>query len=106
MTVYRLAAGLPGGWMTEVATYDDLSGECLTDAHTALRAGLVVSIEPETIDADYWGALEPLADLPFLPRYAAAVLAHRFMTPADREWLIGKGLIQQVGAAADTSADI
>lgn len=94
IVVYTLWAGLPDQTMTAVEEYDDLSGECLTDAHAALRAGLAIMIKPSMTTADEYADGERSPDTPFLHRYAEAVLADSYVAQADRDWLLKKGLIR------------
>jgi hypothetical protein len=100
IVVYTLWAGLPDETMTAVEEYDDLSGECLTAAHEALRAGLAVMIKPGMMTAEEYAEGPRSSDAPFLYRYAAAVVADGYMSPADRAWLLKKHLITLTSADA------
>lgn len=94
IVIYTLWAGLPDQTMTAVADYEDLSGECLTDAHAALGAGLAIMVRPGMTTREEYDAGDQSPDTPFLQRYAEAVLEHSFVAQADRDWLLKKGLIQ------------
>ncbi len=108
IVIYTLWAGLPDQTMTAVEDYDDLSGECLTDAHEALRSGLAVMIKPSMTTAEDYAEGERSPNTPFLHRYAAAVLADNYMSPDDRAWLLKRKLIREeprsTGNVSDTGA--
>lgn len=94
MTIrYLLYAGLPDHFQHEVAIYDSVA-ECIVDVGKALDAGLIVSCEPAMVadgDVEFDGT-----DEDFLSRYAKAVIGSSFIAPADREWLIRRGLAEEV----------
>lgn len=104
LVVYKLSAGLPDYFLHVVGIYDDLTGEFLTDVRQALEAGLTVSCERSVMPSEEYDAAEPLADAPFLHRFATALLDGPFMCGAERDWLLSRRLVEKVEPQAHAEA--